>query len=421
MKVLFLTVGGSHQPLKTAIEAVRPDQVVFFCTDRDPATGRPGSRSQIEGQGLCIRAHPADEKPTLPNVPTQCGLDPESWRVVVVKADDLDEACSEMMRAIAEYESHVRVADYTGGTKTMTAALVVASLETPGVELRLVGGMRASLQKVDDGTQYSLPAPVAQTRARRALKDNLAHWVSADYAAAARGLGAMPAPVDVDQRDIWLQARQMSSAFAAWDRFDHDAAFETLQPIRSIFAQTFPQHWNALRELVAEQDGPRKAPFRLWDLQHNACRRAHQQRFDDAVARVYRLLEGTAQWILKSRCGWDTGDLPKDVAERHGISPGPQGIYQTGLRGAWQIVSRELSGPATDFYTLHDEHLLELLRLRNHSILAHGDSAIGKAQWQRYAEFLDSSFRPLLVELLSETGIREPFGPLPTTWTETKT
>jgi hypothetical protein len=49
---LYLTVGGSHQPLVTAIQSLRPQRVVFFCTDRDPATDQPGSRTQVEGKGL---------------------------------------------------------------------------------------------------------------------------------------------------------------------------------------------------------------------------------------------------------------------------------------------------------------------------------------------------------------------------------
>ena len=75
--ILICTVGGSHQPIVSAIKEQSPDHVVFICTDKDPATGRPGSIIQITGAGNCIRANPQDEKPTLPNIPAQTGLSAE--------------------------------------------------------------------------------------------------------------------------------------------------------------------------------------------------------------------------------------------------------------------------------------------------------------------------------------------------------
>ena len=38
------------------------------------------------------------------------------------------------------------------------------------------------------------------------------------------------------------------------------------------------------------------------DLWRNAERRAVQGRYDDAVARCYRMVEWTAQWLLRTRC-----------------------------------------------------------------------------------------------------------------------
>lgn len=69
--ILICTVGGSHQPIVSAIQEQQPQHVIFICTDKDPATGRPGSINQIEGKGNCIKANFNDDKPTLPNIPTQ--------------------------------------------------------------------------------------------------------------------------------------------------------------------------------------------------------------------------------------------------------------------------------------------------------------------------------------------------------------
>lgn len=46
------------------------------------------------------------------------------------------------------------IADYTGGTKTMTAALVCTALERDDVTLQLVSGARPDLVAVRDGTEW---------------------------------------------------------------------------------------------------------------------------------------------------------------------------------------------------------------------------------------------------------------------------
>ena len=48
---LLCTVGGVHRPILRAIESTSPRYVCFFCTDRDPGTGRPGSIVQVTGKG----------------------------------------------------------------------------------------------------------------------------------------------------------------------------------------------------------------------------------------------------------------------------------------------------------------------------------------------------------------------------------
>ena len=130
--ILLCTVGGSHEPILTALRQTTPDFVCFICTDRDPATGRPGSDTQILGKGSCIKARPGDEKPTLSNIPTQAGLRDDQYEVVHVPADDLDEVfrilCAAIQRLSQRFPHGRLLADYTGGTKTMTAGLTVAAV-----------------------------------------------------------------------------------------------------------------------------------------------------------------------------------------------------------------------------------------------------------------------------------------------------
>ncbi len=100
--ILICTVGGSHQPIVTAIKEQNPDFVLFVCTDKDPATGRPGSNSQITGAGNCIKASVQDDKPSLPNIPAQTGLTPEQYEICTTLSDDLDRIYADCTQALAK-------------------------------------------------------------------------------------------------------------------------------------------------------------------------------------------------------------------------------------------------------------------------------------------------------------------------------
>jgi CRISPR-associated protein (TIGR02710 family) len=146
----------------------------------------------------------------------------------------------------------------------------------------------------------------------------------------------------------------------------------------------------------------------LW---RNAERRAAQGRYDDAVARIYRLLEWSAQWLLKSHCDLDTSDLPGDrVPKNMKLSPGPKGKIQTGLMDSWTLVGELIDGPAAEFIKSQRETLLGHLQMRNHSILAHGFTPINQEEWLRFYAWCREIFLPVL---LTESGLKEMTPQLP--------
>ena len=143
---LVVSVGGSHEPIVEAIEATQPDFVLFVCSNDDPVTFNKGSYTQIQGEGKIIKANFTDEKPTLGNIPSQLDLDEDSFRVVLVDADDIDQAYSiisdELPGLVSEYDTVI--CDYTGGTKSMTSSLVLASVDNEQVKVQVVAGARGN-------------------------------------------------------------------------------------------------------------------------------------------------------------------------------------------------------------------------------------------------------------------------------------
>jgi hypothetical protein len=68
--ILLITVGGSPQPIITAIQSLNPDRTVFICSD-----GPRGSVSQVIGEGTpCEIRRGAEVVERLPNLPTHLGL-----------------------------------------------------------------------------------------------------------------------------------------------------------------------------------------------------------------------------------------------------------------------------------------------------------------------------------------------------------
>ncbi|MEI2693365.1 MAG: hypothetical protein V9H69_28060 [Anaerolineae bacterium] len=95
--------------------------------------------------------------------------------------------------------------------------------------------------------------------------------------------------------------------------FDHDRAFQVLAPYQALIVPNFI----FLKQLT---DNDRRATGyeAVYDLVRNSERRAHQKRYDDALARLYRACEMFAQIRLKQRTpSLDSGNLSIDALPEH--------------------------------------------------------------------------------------------------------
>ncbi len=389
----------------------------FICSGKDPATGKPGSDTQILGKGNIIKKSPKDDKLTLPNIPTQAGLREDQFELVEVLADDLGQAFEKISAALLilskRFPNGRFLADYTGGTKTMTAALVTAALESDAVELQLVTGSRTDLVKVRSGMESAIPANVERIRLERAMAPYIAAWRRFSYGEAAQGLASLPSPRDTELAAKLRTLRDLSKAFDAWDRFDHASALDSLEAYRPKIGQALAPYFNSIKMLVTKS--PAQEPARLFDLWRNAQRRAAQGRYDDAVARVYRLLEWSAQWLLRKHCGIDTSDVPADrLPEGMNLAANREGKLQAPLFAAWELVERLTTGPASQFAKEHRERMRDRIKVRNHSILAHGFTPVNKAEWTVFADWIEKQMIPMLLDEAAELKLRGAPLQLPT-------
>ena len=416
--ILLCTVGGAHQPILRAVESTSPRYVCFFCTDRDPGTGRPGSIVQVTGKGNIIKANFGDAGPTLPNIPAQAGLDAERFEARTIPADDLDGAFFAMRDAAAELAERFPgarfIADYTGGTKTMTAALVCAALERDDVELQLIAGARPNLSRVEDGTEQAMAASVARLRLDRAMAPYLKAWRRFAYHEAADGLSRIriAATSDADEARLEL-ARVLSQALARWDDFDHGGALELIEAQAVRVAPCFPEMLPALRRLADEDDAGHE-PARLFDLWLNVERRAGPGpvRRCDCTLVSPGGVDGpvaTADGARRRHRGLPRDLLPSDAA----TIPSRDGKIKIGVWQTWQIVEQRLPGPAQAFIAEHGQALRDLLDLRNNSILAHGFRPVSAADWKQVSAWTQERFMPVLRALALDAGLKGEPSQLP--------
>lgn len=415
-KILFVTVGGSPQPILTAIQSLKPDRLIFVCSE--------GSLSQVTGEGKpCELRQGAEIVERLPNIPTQLNLGDRFQAdrdVVLVNADQLSEVYQAIVKKIREIQAAdpeaELLADYTGGTKTMSVGLAIAALDYQ-LRIFLTSGNRTDLIKVNRGESVKI-AQTSGLTVHRALEQELPKFLKQfNYSAAIAELEILLQTIEYGEAQQAI-ARQLNlcRGLDLWDQFNHVEAWyyleaemktEKLRPLILFLKRVMGS-----REAIAEaMDTTFQAPDRIHghgyevieDLLLNADRRASMGRYDDAVGRLYRATELLAQIRLWRDYGIKTGDvdltqLPEDIRPQYEALGSPEGKIQIGLKNSYQLLSQFEGDAVGKVYLKHEQRLFDQLKVRNYSILAHGLQSITAEDYQKH-------FRAVVVPFL-ETALK---------------
>jgi hypothetical protein len=419
--ILILTVGGSHQPIVTSILQHRPNFVHYLCSDDREKL--KGSYTQVVSEGKVLKSSPDKDKPDLPNIVTLAGLATGQFEVhKIAQYDDLN-ACYLVAHDLIERlrretpEVHL-LADYTGGTKSMTAGLAAAALDDGRCELSLVTGRRSDLVKVQDQTEFVRHMQVWDAQALRriqAAEQLLAHY---DYASAEQLLRDAAARFTSERTlEVLQRGIALCHAFDAWDKFDHVTARRLLRP----YKDQFTPYWRFVGWLSREDPGSHGFE-RIEDLLRNAERRAAQGRFDDAVGRVYRAIELTAQVWLEQRHGINTSDVnPAAVpdAVRSKVAQNrseTDGKIKIGLLLAWDLLAAFTADPLGERFSRERGLVLNFLTVRNQSLFAHGSDPISRTDCNRFLPTMATLLNDCITAALEATQKKRPvvLGQLPT-------
>jgi hypothetical protein len=406
MNILVVTVGGSCEPIVNAIKNRKPDFVYFICS-----SGNRGSHITVSGEGKPCKER---DKSPMPNIVSQTKLttgqykvwlvdDPDSlihcYEHLVKMVDDIKNCFSKMPLNIT--------ANYTGGTKTMSVALSLMALNQENWDLELNKGPRTDLVKVKTGDVPILinKWEIFVEHQLKTVKQFISNF---QYDQALKLImDLLKLPISNNHQNMLIKAAGICKAFDAWDRFSHEKALSSIEP----YAGMFNTHFVTLKKILNKTSNT--GYEKVVDLVNNAQRRASQCRFDDAVARLYRALEMLAQIRLKTAYENDTSEislekLPEQLRKEYEKYTRDQGKIILGLREDYHLLAKLDDEIGKDFVK-KEKQILDGLKIRNCSILAHSETPVTEEDYQK----VSNTFVSFINEALSRCGLEAKVPQLP--------
>jgi CRISPR-associated protein (TIGR02710 family) len=408
---MLVSLGGSPEPVIYTLGRQQPEYILFFVSAE--------SAGQIQ---VIIR-----------ELPYQCR---DFDRILSPSAEILGDCYSavrdHLPNKLAQWglSPAELLVDYTGGTKSMSAAIVLATIEQAH-RYSYVGGVerdKGGVGVVLDGRErmHYIQNPwkevVQEERKRISLL-----FATARYETARQEIQDMLPHVEDGEREFWQAMATLVEGYGDWDNFNPKSArnrlgraFSFLKP----YARGARGHQPAMAQLVLDVEAHLEFLSRLispdgrdeayiLDLIANADRRTYiESKYEDAVARLYSGLERGAKFRLQRQYGVSTDDvkvdqmpevLREEFAQKY--RDAGEGKIRLPLVAAYRLLDA-LDDELGQRFVARQDEILKLLSLRNLSPLGHGENPVGREGYAR--------FRALLVELLRiDEGALPKFAPLP--------
>lgn len=422
MKTLLVcTVGGSSDPVVNAVQQNQAGFVYFLCST---GSGREASDKTIEQEtefrqkGHCPHCDKDFEMVRkFEPIAKRVGIESAIYAIIrIADPDRLEEVVAACHRVVEDArkrwpgEHYHVVANYTGGTKTMSLGLGSVALQMMWsqpkdmdweLQLNTAPGGRKDTIKVTGGDV------VVKQGASLVLSDWILTQVesleaSHQYEAAVELLEGIMRRLGLGTtRHVELAAAlERVRMWAAWDRFDYDRALEVVKrnaDLKGRFFKKLKRLIRIRRILGTGEKWPTKGLDGLElvkDVIENAERRAARKRYDGAIARLYRATEMLAQMYLRMEYGIHTGDVRPEAVhdeelrrwvESQRLAPRREGEtrpIQLGLYKSYELLER-LGDPLGKYLEKNRKDLLGVIESRNESLFAHGVRPITNGEWGR--------------------------------------
>jgi len=395
---MLVSVGGAPAPIAYTLNQREPLYICFFVS--------PETKSMLHEQILPALAFQPRHYDWIETPSAQ--LLNESYRVLAERLPPLLEKWDVPWQSLE--------VDFTGGTKTMSVAVVLATIEhvsnysyvgSPDANGRDKDGVGVVLDGRERMWYQSNPWDELAVLERReiALLFNRARYDAAHERAA-----RLADVVSEELQPIYAALAQGIEGYALWDRFEYQTAQQrlsraltTLEPY--AVARTAPlvaaihgmrENVQFLRELLStKQPKARVHRLDILDLMANAHRRAELAcRYDDAVARLYSALESLARYQLQDEHGIANAEVPPEKVPEdvraayieHYLDE-EEGTLVLGLDASYRLLAA-LDDDLGKRYVNRYQDLRQVLNIRNQSRLAHGRNPVRPHVYQRLRDLI---------------------------------
>jgi len=387
-KAMIVSVGGTIQPIIKSICEHKPEFVSFF-SSQDSADMVAQIKAEVANNGLRTKS-----EITLTD-------DVNDLLHCYTKAEET------VGRVISKgYLKEDVIVDYTGGTKNMSVALALAAI-THGFSFSYVGGKERTkngIGVVINGHEEIYPSINPWDFLAIEEKKKIALLFNQYQFKAAKNLVDGLLGKSTKYKSLFKKVGFLIDGYHKWDLFRHSEALELFKRAKidellevddkSIreFTKVTESKLSFLEEII--KVGRKASVLFILDMYANAERRFNEGKVDDAILRLYRLVEMVAQERLFRNYGVDVSDVKMEVIpdkfkiefinQYRNLRDGRIKIPQSAAFKLLGILDDDLG----KIFKANESKFLNIQTSRNHSYLAHGFESSKEKTYLTLKEFV---------------------------------
>jgi len=388
-KAMLISVGGSPQPIVKSIKNYKPEFVSFLV-----------SQQTSEITILIVNAL-KEEKISFEYEQTICD-----------NPEDLKECYKSAEKAVFRIEkkgfaSTDTVVDYTGGTKSMSVALALASINY-GFSYSYVGGTertKGGVGVVVDGKEQIFSSINPWDFLAMKERETIATLFNSYQFKSAKEVADSLTNKTTKYRSLFRKIGLIIEGFYQWDLFRHADALrmferakvdDMLLEYEEDWVQQFAEDVLAsvlkLKEVINDISKPGIAM--IYDLFSNAERRYEEGKIDDAILRLYRIVEMIAQTKLAGKYGIDVSNtsvekIPESLREEFIKKYLDEDSKKLKIpQNAAFLLLKELGDEVGKVFVKNEKNFKAIQHSRNYSYLAHGFQSSSPQNYSSFRDFV---------------------------------
>ena len=336
-----------------------------------------------------------------------------------IQEDEID-SFNKYFKKIKSYvtdleDEYYIVIDYTYGTKTMTMSAAMVSMACRK-ELIFVSGERENgiVVKGSEEVKNQNLFPIYDSLLLEKIEDAF----NANRFETAKSLLSELVDPKINKEAYY----KLIQSYSYFDDVNYVEAFNSFD--YKLFSKVWPEladdflkNIKSLKILNKETQS-QKIYYVLASLINNARRRYEENKFDDAIARLYRSLELIGQ-IKLEEYGLDSSDIDLDRLKELDIDEkfinslkslrASDGKIKIGLTKDFELISY-FDDDLAEFYAENNKRIQNIVKFRNSSILAHGMEAKTADEYEEFKDMVLKAAKvlnPKINEYIEDTTFPE--------------